>query len=629
MSDNNDDIVELGALSLDRQQKILHAAIPNGSKLTINVAQSIDGRSSVIEKTEESLVVEWSDTNTRLSAKVADGEHITRYNLEWTTSAVHYLKDVVDLTTGGHWYGGPELANQTFPINDSAYHMFPYVSGDVNSGTEGSGMERFWLCSNKLVVYVPPHVPLWVAHRDERLSLQAQITDSLYDNFYSGQSPTLTYSLFVPKDKDMSLKDFHMSVLWSIYDKPTGMPDRRMIAEPVWTTWARYKDAISQDTTLAFAHEIKSHNYPISQLELDDRWATKYGDFTFDPEKFPDPKAMIETLDKMNIRLTIWIHPFVNKDSVNGKKEELFELFVQRPEGGPCDVSWWDGKEAYCVDFTNPRAADWFVGELESLKQLGVHSFKFDAGELNYFPRKFKLFSGSSPNDFSRAYVKTASRMGGDIEIRVFSETQAIPAFIRTLDRNSSWDNSGLKTVLPVALNFSVLGYPFNLPDMVGGNAYHTPMPEKELFIRWVQANVFLLCVQFSFAPWQFDQETVDICDKMMKLRGEWTDYMLAECEKCATTGLPVVRPLWWLGEHEEALTSSRQFLVGDRLLVAVVVDKDVRSQSVFIPTGSWKSAIDDVVHQGPVLIHQTIPLDQLAFYVRQEDAAAYSCGII
>uniref|UniRef100_A0A914VBD5 Uncharacterized protein n=1 Tax=Plectus sambesii TaxID=2011161 RepID=A0A914VBD5_9BILA len=630
--DNN--VVQVGALSLDRDQRVLHAAIPNGSKLTIAVGQSICGQSSIIKISDEALIVEWSDTKTRLSVNVVDAEHITRYDLQWSTpfspSSIHYLKDVIDLNGGGHWYGGPELGNQTFPIDDSAYGMFPYVTGDVNNyGAAGSGIERFWLCSNKMVVYVPQEVPLWVAHKDRHLSLQAQITDSVYDNFYSSQSPTLAYSLFIPKDKNVSLKDFLMSVLGTLYDKPTGMPDRRMIAQPVWTTWARYKAAISQESTLAYAQEIKDHNYPISQLELDDAWATKYGDFTFDPIKFPDPKGMIEKLRAQDIRLTIWIHPFINKDSVNGSNPALFPFFLQKPEGGPCEVSWWDGKEAYCVDFTNPSAADWFVAQLESLKQLGVHSFKFDAGETNYFPRKFKLFSGGSPNDFSRAYAKMASRMGEDIEIRVFSETQAIPAFIRTLDRNSSWDNAGLKTVLPVALNFSILGYPFNLPDMVGGNAYDTPMPEKELFIRWMQANVFLLCMQLSFTPWQFDQETVDICDKMIKLRAEWTDYMLAECEKCASTGLPVIRPLWWLGEHEEALTCSRQFLVGDRLLVAIVVDKDVRMQSVLIPTGTWKCGIDGVVHQGPVLINQVIPLDQLAFYVLQDDAATFACGII
>ena len=58
----------------------------------------------------------------------------------------------------------------------------------------------------------------------------------------------------------------------------------------------------------------------------------------------------------------------------------------------------------------------------------------------------------------------------------------------------------------------SFAGYPFVLPDMIGGNGYAggldgTELPSKELFVRWMQANVFMPAMQFSFAPWQYDQE--------------------------------------------------------------------------------------------------------------------------
>ena len=32
-------------------------------------------------------------------------------------------------------------------------------------------------------------------------------------------------------------------------------------------------------------------------------------------------------------------------------------------------------------------------------------------------------------------------------------------------------------------------------------------LPPKELFVRWMQANVFMPAMQFSFVPWQYDQE--------------------------------------------------------------------------------------------------------------------------
>lgn len=60
---------------------------------------------------------------------------------------------------------------------------------------------------------------------------------------------------------------------------------------------------------------------------------------------------------------------------------------------------------------------------------------------------------------------------------------------------------------MPIVLLLKgILGYPFVLPDMVGGNAYVTH-PSKELFVRWAQANVFMPAIQFSILPWGFDDE--------------------------------------------------------------------------------------------------------------------------
>ena len=55
---------------------------------------------------------------------------------------------------------------------------------------------------------------------------------------------------------------------------------------------------------------------------------------------------------------------------------------------------------------------------------------------------------------------------------------------------------------------FFQVGYPFVLPDMIGGNGYaddpldQSQIPSKEMFIRWLQANIFMPAIQFSFVPW-------------------------------------------------------------------------------------------------------------------------------
>jgi len=87
-------------------------------------------------------------------------------------------------------------------------------------------------------------------------------------------------------------------------------------------------------------------------------------------------------------------------------------------------------------------------------------------------------------------------------------------------DKDSSWrHDNGLRSIIPSALVSGILGYPFVLPDMIGGNAYGgRPKPERELFIRWMELTAFLPAMQFSFLPWKYDNQTIAIARKFAHL---------------------------------------------------------------------------------------------------------------
>ena len=99
--------------------------------------------------------------------------------------------------------------------------------------------------------------------------------------------------------------------------------------------------------------------------------------------------------------------------------------------------------------------------------------------------------------------------MGTMVEVRTGWRAQEAAVFTRMLDRDSVWtDRNGLRTLIPTLLQFNLEGYPFVLPDMIGGgNGFSDLAPAKELFVRWTQANVFMPAMQFSFAPWDYDQQ--------------------------------------------------------------------------------------------------------------------------
>ena len=89
------------------------------------------------------------------------------------------------------------------------------------------------------------------------------------------------------------------------------------------------------------------------------------------------------------------------------------------------------------------------------------------------------------------------------------------------LDKFSTWGyDNGLKSMVTTLLQFGLVGsiskyrncvtefvsgYSFVLPDMIGGNGYKGA-PSRELYIRWLQVNVFMPAMQISYVPWMYDQ---------------------------------------------------------------------------------------------------------------------------
>lgn len=114
------------------------------------------------------------------------------------------------------------------------------------------------------------------------------------------------------------------------------------------------------------------------------------------------------------------------------------------------------------------------------------------------------------PDNIVNAYLKTAVTFGGGIEYRSSRRSQKFGRFLRMMDRESRWDYKlGLPTLITSVIQMNMIGYPFVLPDMIGGNAYDNKPPIKEMYIRWMQANTFMPAVQFSYTPWDFDMEVM------------------------------------------------------------------------------------------------------------------------
>lgn len=444
---------------------------------------------------DKQFCLKWGDRGQLRISRI--DKNCENYQL-WTTfnKPLQVLFDVKNI----HLYGGNERDNQTWPMKDTIGKIDSYVSKEYDSiGV----LEAMWFTHNGYFLQVEEKVPLFIEYKKDSMNLIAK-----RELPYVRWSTThMNYKVC----KYDNIKTAFKHVMGNFIEKPAAPPDYKMVELPVWSTWAKYKADINESVVMEFANSISEYGYPNSQLEIDDMWETCYGSLIVDEKRFPDMKGLVDRLHSMGYRVTLWVHPFVNvecKDQYNEGVKRNF--FVKRPNGTVFS-SWWNGKGAY-IDFTNPEAVDWYKMRLQAvLDETGVDSYKFDAGESSWSPQPAILHTmmEDHPETLLKTYIAVAASFGDMIEVRSARQTQKHQIFVRMLDRETCWTGNRLclHTLIPELLHMNVIGYPYVIPDMIGGNGYNNYPLTKEMFVRWLELNVFMPCLQFSIPPWDMDDE--------------------------------------------------------------------------------------------------------------------------
>lgn len=123
-----------------------------------------------------------------------------------------------------------------------------------------------------------------------------------------------------------------------------------MVRHPIWSTWARYYAPINESVLTTFANEILQYKFNNSQFEIDDAWETCYGSTIFDTTKFPNIKQLTDSLKRQGFRVTLWIHPFINKDCTTAYNDALSNGYLVLDQNGDPSTQWWNsgqGEAAY------------------------------------------------------------------------------------------------------------------------------------------------------------------------------------------------------------------------------------------------------------------------------------------
>ena len=112
-----------------------------------------------------------------------------------------------------------------------------------------------------------------------------------------------------------TLRDAYLDACRKYFSPSGQLPDTLFFTRPQYNTWIELMYDQNQKDVLKYAQGIVDNGFPTGILMIDDNWQKYYGNFEFKPDKFPDPKAMVDKLHSMGFKVMLWVCPFVSADS--------------------------------------------------------------------------------------------------------------------------------------------------------------------------------------------------------------------------------------------------------------------------------------------------------------------------
>lgn len=418
-----------------------------------------------------------------------------------------------------------------------------------------------------------------------------------------------------------TLKEAYMAAAAAHFPPSGKLPPEEFLTRPQYNTWIELMYNQNQEDILKYAHAIADNGFPTGAvLMVDDNWQKYYGNYDFKPERFPDPKAMMDELHGMGFRVMLWVCPYVSPDSPEYRelaKKGYFVLDVK--EDRPAIIQWWNGYSAM-LDMSNPGARAWMVGKLKEMQtKYGVDGFKFDAGDgASYSPEKIRVFDGKS---YGPKHTELWCRMYEDFpynELRASWKLAGEPIVMRLCDKKADW--AAVRGLVPAMLAAGMEGHLFTCPDMIGGGEFTSFLDvdpseiDQEQIVRSCQVHAMMPMMQFSVAPWRIlTKENMEICRAAAWKHVELAPYLLEKTKEGTINGVPVARPMEFEFPGQGFEGCNDQYVLGDKYLVAPMLEKGT-SRSVKLPKGRWQDETGRK-YKGGKSYEIDVPLDRIPIF--------------
>lgn len=361
---------------------------------------------------------------------------------------------------------------------------------------------------------------------------------------------------------------------------------------PLWSfgLWMGCFSYTSEKEVKEVAVKMRKNEIPCDVIHIDAGWFEKgiNCDFLFNSKSFPEPKKMIAFLRENGFRTSLWQIPYFTPHNPLFTEVVEKKLYIKNANGTV-------PTEDAILDFSNEHAVKWYAEKLKQLLNAGIAVIKVDFGEAA--PLAGLYASGTTgifehnlyPLRYNKLVSELTKSVNGEDIIWARSAWAGSQKYPVHWGGDAEVSDAGMAGSLRGGLSLGLSGFSFWSHDIGGFSG----SPVEELYTRWA---FFGLMGSHSRVhgfpprePWKFSRQFLEQFRKMAVLRYRLIPYLYTQAFLSSKAGLPLMRALLMNYPDDPAVWEIEdQYLLGNDVLVAPVMETRSTSRQVYLPEGKW-----------------------------------------
>lgn len=422
----------------------------------------------------------------------------------------------------------------------------------------------------------------------------------------------------------------------------------------LWQCKLRYR---TQEEVLSVARQYQKEGIKIDQIVIDFFHWTVQGDWKFDEKYWPDPKAMVDELHSMGIKVIVSVWPSVDRKSENFWPMMDRGLLI-RTERGAEQTYDYQG-DCVEIDVFNPETRK-YVWEVckKNYYDFGIDAFWLDNSEPDYGVYDFDHYryiagpalscSNIYPQMYSRVFYDNMKGLGDGNVVNLlrcaWAGSQKYGNVVWSGDVPSTFE--AFYDQLQAGLNMGLAGIPWWTTDIGGFMTDDVNDPDfRQLLIRWYEFAVYSAVLRmhgdrgpYNIPPldtrdwgggylhtgqpnelWSYGEENYRIMKKYYDIRIGLHDYIKALYKEASENGSPLIRTMFYeFPEDAKCWELQDQYMFGSEYLVAPIFHLNEFEREVYLPAGTWVDTRDGREYEGGQTIRAAAPIDSIPVFKKK-----------